>query len=37
VYLQVALDELVADGILDRVFGGSYALKGRGPTGRMYP
>ena len=36
-YAGDALDELVAAGILERVFGRSYALKGRGPSGRLYP
>ena len=37
VYLQEALDELVAGGILDRVVGRFYMLKSAGPTAPMYP
>jgi hypothetical protein len=36
-YAQEALDELVADGILECVAGQSYALRGRGPFGRLNP
>ena len=36
-YAQEALDELVADGILECVAGQSYALHGRGPFGRLNP
>lgn len=36
-YVQDALDELVADGILERTPGQSYALHGRGPFGRLNP
>jgi hypothetical protein len=36
-YTQEALDELVADGILECVSGQSYALRGRGPFGRLNP
>jgi hypothetical protein len=35
--IQEALDELVADGILERLAGQSYALHGRGPFGRLNP
>lgn len=35
--VQEALDELVADGILERLAGQSYALRGRGPFGRLNP
>jgi hypothetical protein len=37
IYVQDALEELVADGILERVPGQSYALHGRGPFGRLNP
>jgi hypothetical protein len=36
-YVQDALDELVADGILECVGDQSYALHGRGPFGRLNP
>jgi hypothetical protein len=36
-YAQEALDELVADGILECVASQSYALHGRGPFGRLNP
>jgi hypothetical protein len=36
-YVQDALDELVKDGILERVADQSYALRGRGPFGRLNP
>jgi hypothetical protein len=35
--VQEALDELVADGILERLADQSYALHGRGPFGRLNP